>query len=139
MYVVVIGSAALIVNYNINGAPATVTLNSGGTATITVNAATVNQTFNFVSISNGPCTNPSSGSATATILPLPVANAGLDQTVCAGSPVTLNALSTQANTTYTWNNGVTNATPFTSVNVANSAPITTTYTLTATVAVLAGG
>lgn len=54
--------------------------------------------------------------------PLPVVNGGSDQSVCAGSSVTLTA--TGANT-YSWNNGVSNGVAFTPL-------ATTTYTVTGT-------
>lgn len=45
-----------------------------------------------------------------TVNPLPTVNAGLDQTVCTGTAVTLTA---SGATTYSWDNGVTNSTTFT--------------------------
>ena len=47
---------------------------------------------------------------TITVNPLPVVNAGADQTVCNGTSVTLTATGA---TTYTWDNGVTNGVPYT--------------------------
>jgi len=44
-----------------------------------------------------------------TVNPLPVVNAGADQTVCEGSAVTLNGAGA---TSYVWNNGVTDGVPF---------------------------
>jgi gliding motility-associated-like protein len=57
-----------------------------------------------------------------TVNPIPVVNAGVDQTVCAGTNVTLAG---SGATTYSWNNGVTNGTSFTPA-------ATTTYTVTGT-------
>ena len=57
-----------------------------------------------------------------TVNPLPTVNAGVDQTVCAGTAVTLNG---SGAATYTWNNGVTNGVAFTPA-------ATTTYTVTGT-------
>ncbi|MEN9441392.1 MAG: hypothetical protein RLZ33_1469, partial [Bacteroidota bacterium] len=54
--------------------------------------------------------------------PLPSVNAGLDQTICTGTSVTLNG---SGASTYSWDNGVTNGTAFTP-------SATTTYTLTGT-------
>jgi gliding motility-associated-like protein len=69
-------------------------------------------------------TNPSGCSATddvvVTVDPLPVANAGNPQSICAGQSVTLTAT---GGSTYVWNNGVINGVPF----VPSS---TTTYTVT---------
>src|SRR5574343_172724 len=57
-----------------------------------------------------------------TINPLPTVNAGVDQTVCAGTAVTLSG---SGAATYTWNNGVTNGVAFTPAATA-------TYTVTGT-------
>jgi hypothetical protein len=91
-----------------------------------VNNATVTQTLNLVSVSNGSCSNSVSGNASVSILALPTANAGVDQTVCNGSQVTLTGAGTG---TYSWDNGATNATAFTASNNGTS-PASTTYTLT---------
>lgn len=57
-----------------------------------------------------------------TINPLPTVEAGSPQTVCAGTQVTLSGTGAA---TYTWDNGVTNNTPFAAAN-------TLTYTVTGT-------
>ena len=57
-----------------------------------------------------------------TILPSPIVSANINQSVCIGSPVTLNG---SGALTYSWNNGVTNAVAFTPVSTA-------TYTVTGT-------
>lgn len=57
-----------------------------------------------------------------TVNPLPSADAGLDQTICAGASITLNG---SGASTYSWDNGVTNGLSFTPAS-------TTTYTLTGT-------
>jgi gliding motility-associated-like protein len=57
-----------------------------------------------------------------TVNSLPTVNAGLDQSVCAGSNVTLSA---SGASTYSWNNGITNGVAFTPVSTA-------TYTVTGT-------
>ncbi|MEY4522042.1 MAG: hypothetical protein RIT10_1227, partial [Bacteroidota bacterium] len=62
------------------------------------------------------------GSQTVNVNTLPSVNAGIDQTVCSGTFVTLSG--SGANT-YVWNNGITNGTAFTPVS-------TTTYTVTGT-------
>jgi len=65
----------------------------------------------------------STDQVTITVNPSPIVNAGVDQTVCDGIPVTLSA---PAGETYTWNNGVVEDVPF-------NAPIgTTTYTASLT-------
>ena len=57
-----------------------------------------------------------------TIAPSPTVSANTNQSVCAGSPITLNG---SGALTYSWNNGVTNAVAFTPVSTA-------TYTVTGT-------
>jgi len=57
-----------------------------------------------------------------TIAPSPTVSASINQSVCAGSPVTLNG---SGALTYSWNNGVTNAVAFIPVSTA-------TYTVTGT-------
>jgi len=66
----------------------------------------VNQYIATATGANG-CTNTDTVSVTG--LALPQVNAGLDQTVCAGEFITLNAAGAQ---TYSWNNGVTDGVPF---------------------------
>jgi hypothetical protein len=70
---------------------------------------------------------PSGGCLTTTTISikineLPPVDAGVDQTVCAGTSVTLSGLGAD---TYSWNNGVSNSTAFTPA-------LTLTYTLTGT-------
>jgi hypothetical protein len=61
-----------------------------------------------VNVSNGVgCTN--TDAATLTVWALPNVNAGVDQTICNASPV---IISGSGASSYTWDNGVTNATPF---------------------------
>jgi uncharacterized protein YjdB len=91
--------------------------NGATTPTITV---TPNATTNYsVTYSNNGTAN---GSGTVTVNPAPTINGGQDQTVCAGTSVTLNGT---GGATYTWDNGITNGVAF----VANA---TTTYTVTGT-------
>lgn len=61
-------------------------------------------------------------SSTTVVVNNPTVNAGADQTICAGQPVTLTATGA---TTYSWDNGVTNGVAFTPT-------ATTTYTVTGT-------
>ncbi|MBM4179819.1 MAG: hypothetical protein FJ211_10905, partial [Ignavibacteria bacterium] len=123
------GTATQVVTYKINnGANTTATIGAGGTATVTINNATTTQTLTLVSVSNGACSNAVSGNASVSILDLPTANAGNDQTVCSGTQVTLTGAS---NGTIAWDNSVTDGTAFTVTNNTN-APTTITYTLTAT-------
>ena len=64
---------------------------------------------------------------TVTVNPLPIVNAGPDQTVCEGVQVTLTGTGAGVGGTYAWDNGVVDG-------VAFNAPVgaTTTYTLTGT-------
>ena len=58
---------------------------------------------------NGPCT-PESDIITITIDPIPTVNAGPNQVVCGGTPVTLSASGSAL--IYLWDNAVTNGIPF---------------------------
>ncbi len=88
---------------------------SGGTFSwspggITTNSISVSPTVSTnytVTYSLGGCT----GTANADVIvnPLPIVNAGNDQTVCAEEQVTLNATGAQS---YNWNNNVVNGVPF---------------------------
>lgn len=97
-------------------------------ATVVLNGSGV-QTYNWDNgVTNGNTFAPPLGSTVYTVTgtdangcvntdfvtvitnPLPIVNAGPDQTVCSGSSVTLTALGAQ---TYVWDNGVTNGIPFT--------------------------
>jgi uncharacterized protein (TIGR02145 family) len=106
-----------------------VTLSGSGTASYTWNNGVSNgvaftpastQTYTVTGTDANGCTN--TAQVTVTVNPLPSVNAGPDQSVCAGTAVTLSG--SGANT-YTWNNGVSNGVAFT--------PTTTqTYTVTGT-------
>ena len=102
-----------------NGLPATAgphTVSPANTTTYTVTAT-----------DNNGCVN--TDAMTITVNPLPVPDAGVNQTICIGENVTITATSTGANPIgYTWDNGLpATAGPHT-VSPAN----TTTYTVTAT-------
>jgi hypothetical protein len=78
--------------------------------------------FTLVSLDPfGPCT-VSYDEVLITFIPLPVVNAGVDQTVCAGTSVTLSGTGA---TSYTWNNNVSNGVAFIPTSTA-------TYTVTGT-------
>ena len=106
-----------------------VTLTGSGAASYTWNNGVSNgvaftpastQTYTVTGTDANGCSN--TAQVTVTVNPLPSVNAGPDQSVCAGTAVTLNG--SGANT-YTWNNGVSNGVAFT--------PTTTqTYTVTGT-------
>jgi hypothetical protein len=91
---------------------------SNGATTPSITVSPVQTTTYTCTISmNGASTTQSQ---TITVNPLPTVNAGQDQTVFAGTQVTLTG---SGATSYSWNNGVSNGVPFT----ANT---TTTYTVT---------
>lgn len=77
-------------------------------------------TYTVTGTNSNGCTNTSQ--TTVTVNPVPAVNAGSNQTVCAGSQVTLTASGASS---YSWSNGVTNGVPF----VPSS---TTTYTVIGT-------
>lgn len=97
----------------------TYTWNNGVTNGVPFTPPTGTTTYNVTGTS-GSCTG--TASVTVTVNPLPTVDAGNPQTVCAGTPVTLNG---SGATTYSWDNGVVNGQPFTPA-------ATTTYTVTGT-------
>jgi hypothetical protein len=92
--------------------------NGATTPSITV-SPTQTTTYTCTVTMNGVSTTQSQ---TITVNPIPTVNAGQDQTVFAGTQVTLSGSGANS---YAWNNGVTNNTPF-------AATTTTTYTVTGT-------
>jgi hypothetical protein len=107
-----------------------VVLNATGTGNITWLSPNVSNGLSFVPTATttytavatalNNCTNQDQ--VTITVVALPVVNAGADQTICAGSDVTLTATGATA---YQWTGGISNGTAF--------APGTTaTYTVTGT-------
>jgi hypothetical protein len=99
---------------------ATYSWSPGGATTPSITVSPTSTTTYTCTITQNGATTTQSQSIT--VNPLPTVNAGVDQTVFAGTQVTLAG---SGATTYAWNNGVTNNTPF-------SATTTTTYTLTGT-------
>ncbi|WP_343634474.1 gliding motility-associated C-terminal domain-containing protein [Fluviicola sp.] len=106
-----------------------VTLTATGTQTYSWNNGVTNgvsfipgstQTYTVTGTDANGC--QSTDQVVVTINPLPNVNAGADQTICIGSPVTLSGSGAQ---TYVWNNGVTNGVSFTPGS-------TQTYTVTGT-------
>ncbi len=91
---------------------------TAATPAITVNPLT--STTYTLTVNNGLCSAIASQLINVNLLP--AINAGVDQTICPGSAVTLSG---SGGVTYLWDNGVTNGTPFT--------PLTPlTYTVTGT-------
>src|SRR5574343_158926 len=106
---------------------ATVTLSGSGASTYTWNNGVTNgvaftpaatTTYTVTGTDANGCIN--TDQVVVTVNPLPTVNAGVDQTVCAGTPVTLNGSGASI---YVWSGGITNGVAFTPA-------ATTTYTLT---------
>lgn len=89
-------------------------------STASINVTPTVQTQYSVEISDGTCTDIQY--STVNVYPNPVVNAGVDQTVCSGTSVTLTASGASS---YSWDNGVTDGVSFTPT-------ATTTYTVTGT-------
>jgi hypothetical protein len=102
------GTGANTYSWN-NGVSNGVAFTPGATTSYTVTGTDANG-----------CSN--TDQVTVNVNALPTVNAGSDQTVCAGTPVTLSG--TGANT-YSWNNGASNGVAFTPTS-------TTTFTVTGT-------
>lgn len=77
-------------------------------------------TYTVTGTNSAGCT--ASDAVLVTVNPLPIVSAGIDQTVCAGTAV---SLAGSGATTYSWDNGIINGTAFTPVS-------TSTYTVTGT-------
>jgi hypothetical protein len=122
-----------------NCAGTSVTLNASGADTYTWNNGVINGITFVPTVTNTYSvtgTNTSTGctgtdQVLVTVNPIPIIDAGPNQSICAGTSVTLNALGAN---TYTWNNGVTNGTSFipTTTNTYNVTGINTTTGCTGT-------
>ncbi len=93
---------------------------SATTGASVIATPTVTSTYTVSGVDASGCTG--SDQIVITVNPIPVVNAGADQTVCAGTPVTLSA---SGATTYTWSPAATNGVAFTP-------SATTTYTVSGT-------
>lgn len=80
---------------------------TGGYANNSQFVPTTSQTLTVSVVGANGCTNQDQMSIT--VLALPTVNAGVDQTICAGTGATLNATGAA---TYVWNNNVTQGVPF---------------------------
>lgn len=87
--------------------PTTSTNGISGTWSSAINTASAG-TFNFTFTPTGPTCNPQ-GQISVTVVPIAVVDAGLDQTVCEGTQVTLTATGA---TNHLWDNSVTNGVAF---------------------------
>ena len=114
------GTNSTTVN-NISSSPASISVSPTATTTYTI-----------TNVTNGSsCSNTGTGSAIITVNPLPAANAGGNQSLCAGGSVSIGAASVTGHT-YSW---VSNPSGYTSTsaNPSVSPTATTTYTLTETI------
>ncbi|UOE41612.1 hypothetical protein MTP09_02955 [Chryseobacterium suipulveris] len=104
------GTPNAVVTYTLNGGANTnVTLSSTGTATVTVNGATANQTLTLVSVNNPTtkCSATLSGSSTVTVNPLPTATVSSTSPICSGQNAVFNITGTpNAVVTYNINGGL---------------------------------
>lgn len=108
----------------------TTALNSSTTATP---VATPTATTNYIlTVTNGATGCAKKDTAKVTVLANPVANAGVDKTVCQGTSTTI-GVAAAAGTTYTWTINTNNLSSTTISNPTVVSPSTTTiYSVTAT-------
>jgi mucin-2 len=103
------GTPNAIVTYTVNSGPnQTITLGAAGTATLT-NTYTANTTITLVSVATAgtpSCSQPLSGGAVITVLPVPTASIIGGELLCSGENATVEFEGTPfATITYTINNG----------------------------------
>ncbi|MFM7727474.1 MAG: hypothetical protein ACKO7B_12280, partial [Flavobacteriales bacterium] len=120
--------AGATVTYNLNNGANTTTVLTNGTATESVNGATVGQTLNLVSITSSgapACSQALTGSASVVINALPTATVTAGAPICSGQNAVFTISGTAgATVTYNLNNGantttvLTNGTATESVNGA---------------------
>ena len=79
------GTSGATLTYNINGGSNSTIVLTGGTATVTANTVTANQTLNLVSISNGTCGQNLTGNSTVTVNPLPTITTAASPSICVGA------------------------------------------------------
>jgi hypothetical protein len=117
------GTPNAVILYNINGgASQTVTLNSSGTATVTVTGISANQILNLVSAALGTCSQTITGSDTVTIISLPTAGVASLTPICSGDNATFTITGTP-NGIVTYNiNGGSNQTA--TINTVGTATVT---------------
>lgn len=100
-----------------NGSTWTSTGITGSTLSSSQIGVLTSSRYYRIIITGVTCTqNLVSNSVLITLLNPPTISAGTDQTICSGNSVTLSA---SGGTSYSWNNGVTNNTPFVPVSTQN--------------------
>lgn len=87
-----------------------------------INITVFNDTANYTCVITNACGSVESNQAYLTINPLPIADAGLDKSICIGDSIILNA---NGGVQYLWDNNVQNGIPF-------SPSTTNTYQVTVT-------
>jgi hypothetical protein len=98
------GTPNATIDYTINGAPGSVTLNGAGSGTVNVPTVTVDQVISLISASLGTCSNPVSGGFTVVVSPLLTATVSSTSPICSGSSATFSITGTpNATVSYTIN------------------------------------
>jgi gliding motility-associated-like protein len=105
------GTPNATVDYNVNGGPVqTVTLNAAGNKIINSGVLTADLTYSLVSITSAglpACSQPLSGTATITVMPLNAALISGTTTICSGTATSINFTGTpNATVTYNINSGI---------------------------------
>ena len=126
------GTPNATVTYTINGgANQTVVLNATGIATV-VNTYTANAVFALVSVATSgtpSCSQPQTGTATITVLPVPIAAIAGTNTICSGLSATVTFTGTpNATIAYTINGGASQSIV---LDASGNATLNNTYTATA--------
>lgn len=126
------GRQNTIITYTVNGGPnQTISLGNSTSVTLNTGPLTATTTYSLVSVeySTPPtCTETVTGTATITVDQAATANAGPDQTICAGSTVQLAGVIGGSATSGTWSGGTgtfnPNATTLNAVYTPSAAEIT---------------
>jgi PKD domain len=106
----------------------------GGATTSSITVSPASTTTYTVTVTDGTTSCANSGSGTVTVNPAPIAEAGPDQTICAGSPVGIGGSPTASGGTGPYTYSWAPATGLSDATVANpTATITSTTTYTVTV------
>lgn len=113
----VTGASPWTIDYTFNGTPATYS-----DATNPLNLGNAAGTYVVTGITDANCTTVANGTQTIVVNPLPIVSAGNDFTICEADATILTG---SGAATYTWDNGVVNATSFNPTTTA-------TYTVTGT-------
>jgi hypothetical protein len=93
---------------------------TNGVTNSTPFSANATQSYTVTGLGSNGCSNIDQ--VNITVLPLPLVDAGIDQSICAGSSIVLTGVGANS---YTWNNGVSNGISFTPTS-------TQTYTVSGT-------